>query len=437
MRESFLALVDRLGALLRDGEDMTVALSGEGSDFVRFNHGRVRQAGHVHQATLTLDLIRGRRHALLAYELKHDLEADLAALATRLYDLRMLLPHLPADPHLLLPTDVRSSDHRDTHSPPDARTLMQEVISESEGLDLVGILASGRLYRGFANSFGQCNWHESSAFHLDWSCHLNADEASKADYAGNQWSGTEFRRRIQRQRVELDIMRRPPMALKPGIYRVFLAPAAVREILDLLSWDGFGLRAHRNAETPLIRMVCEGIKLHPKLSLVEHGAGGVAPRFTSSGFIKPERVELIRRGAYKDCLVDPRSAREFGALVTGEEFPESLELQGGELAKDSVTQTLGQGLLINNLWYCNFSNPNDCRITGMTRFACFWVDNGEIKAPVNVMRFDDSLYRMFGEALVDLTRERDLILDSGTYDGRSTTSYLVPGALVRAMRFTL
>ena len=30
----------------------------------------------------------------------------------------------------------------------------------------------------------------------------------------------------------------------------------------------------------------------------------------------------------------------------------------------------------------------------MTRFACFAVENGELVAPIGVLRFDDTLFRM-------------------------------------------
>ena len=76
-------------------------------------------------------------------------------------------------------------------------------------------------------------------------------------------------------------------------------------------------------------------------------------------------------------------------------------------------------------------------MTGMTRFATFWVENGEIKAPLDVMRFDDSAYRLLGENLVALTAERDWILDSGSYSERSTGSARLPGALVKDFALTL
>ena len=68
-----------------------------------------------------------------------------------------------------------------------------------------------------------------------------------------------------------------------------------------------------------------------------------------------------------------------------------------------VLSRLGTGVYIGNLHYLNWSDRAACRTTGMTRFATFWVEDGEIKAPLNVMRFDETAYRMLGDNLVDLT----------------------------------
>jgi predicted Zn-dependent protease len=185
-------------------------------------------------------------------------------------------------------------------------------------------------------------------------------------------------------------------------------------------------------------MVREGKTLHPQVSLVEHHGRGLVPAFTAGGFIKPERVTLIEHGVYRDCLTGARSAKEYGAAVNaGSEHPGSLDMAPGELSPQETLSRLDNGLYLNNLWYCNFSERNDCRITGMTRFACFWVEHGRIGAPLEVMRFDESVYSMLGKHLLGLTREREFIFDSDTYEKRSSASYLLPGALVEGMSFTL
>lgn len=180
--------------------------------------------------------------------------------------------------------------------------------------------------------------------------------------------------------------------------------------------------------------------MHPALTLRENTAAGVAPNFDSQGFRKPDDVTLIAGGAYRDCLVSPRSAQEYGVPTNGaspDEAPESLDIAAGDLPADHALERLDTGVLINNVWYLNYSDPPAGRITGMTRFACFWVEGGQIAAPLNVMRFDETIYRAFGDNLLGLTVEREMILDSSSYGGRSRQSGRVPGALIKDFNFNL
>ena len=112
-------------------------------------------------------------------------------------------------------------------------------------------------------------------------------------------------------------------------------------------------------------------------------------------------------------------------------------MSGGDLKEDSILKELGTGLYISNLWYLNYSDAMACRMTGMTRFASLWVQNGEITAPLNVMRFDESIYRALGSKLVGLTENREFIFDPETYFGRSCSSAKLPGALIDDFCFTL
>ena len=65
------------------------------------------------------------------------------------------------------------------------------------------------------------------------------------------------------------------------------------------------------------------------------------------------------------------------------------------------------------------------------------MEHGVIQAPVNVMRFDDTVYHLLGDGLRGLTREREFLFDAGSYQQRSTRSHHLPGALVDDMTFTL
>ncbi len=438
MQDYFYTLADRLMATLQSDEILTCSFEGEESDFVRLNHNRVRQAGHVQQRSMSLDLIEGARHASGQLDLEGNLAQDLAALHALLQTLRAQRSHLPADPYLNYATEVRNSEKIHANTLPDSGEVIAEITRTAEGLDLVGLWASGTLYAGFANALGQRNWQSSATFNLDWSCYHEKDKAVKSHYAGFQWEYPRLVAKLHAVREQLEAMAKPPRTIEPGRYRAYLAPGALQEILDMMAWGGFGLKSHRTAQTPLIKMVKEGRTLDPGVSITEDNARGLAPVFTGSGFIKPDQVTFIENGAYRDCLVSPRSAKEYDARVnSGGEYPASLDMAAGRLKHDDLLAELDTGLYINNLWYCNFSDRNNCQITGMTRFACFWVENGVIQAPLNVMRFDDSVYNMLGDRLLDLTQEREFIFDSSTYEQRSTRSYLLPGALMDAFNFTL
>lgn len=437
-RDYFFELADKLTARLRGDEVLLCSLTGEDSDFVRLNRNRIRQAGSVQQRVLSLDLIKGRRHAAGQLGLSGHMEQDTAQAAALMESLRAQRPHLPEDPYLHYATEVRSTEQVHDHALPPSDEALDQIMRAAEGMDLVGIWANGTTFAGFANSLGQRNWHSSATFNFDWSCHHVGDKAVKNGYAGSRWQLEVLLAKMEAMRAELELMQRPPKTIAPGRYRVYLAPAALREILDMLAWGGFGLKSHRTAQTPLIKMVREGRRLHPSVTLLEHGAAGFGPMFTPHGFIKPDHVVLIKDGAYGECLADPRAAKEYGVAVNSAgESPEAFDMAPGTLARSDVPAALDTGLYINNLWYCNFSDRSNCRITGMTRFACFWVENGRITAPVNVMRFDESVYHILGGRLLGLTRERELILDSGTYGQRSLQSYHLPGALVDGFTFTL
>ncbi len=436
--EHFRTLATRAFAGLRDDEVLLLNLAAEDSDFVRISRAQIRQAGHVRQQSLALTLISRGRTASATLALTGHPETDAAQLIDSLGDLRAYLGHLPEDPHLHYATVRQDTRHEGAHRLPPPGDAVAHWLEAARGLDLAGLWASGRMVRGFANSLGQYNWHSDWSFNADWSVHGGADVAVKQHHAGRAHDPDAIARLLAEARDTLALLGRAPKRLSPGRYRVYLAPSAVHELMALLGWGGFGLKSHRTRQTPLIRMVREGLELDPRVSLREHHGDGLAPRFTPEGFVKPDRVELITRGRYGECLADARSAREYGEAVNcTREAPESLEMAGGALPEDQVLSALGTGVYISDLWYCNYSDRNHCRITGMTRFACLWVEHGQAVAPVNVMRFDESLFHILGDRLEAITAERHQILDNATYERRSQASARLPGLLVDGFTFTL
>jgi predicted Zn-dependent protease len=440
MKEHFFTLADALAESLRKDEIFTCNFAGEASDFVRFNQSKVRQAGHVTQAEMTINLIEGRRHASATVTLTGKLDHDRSRLVTRLGDLRKILECVPEDPFLAFATEVHSSTTVYTNTLPDSAEIVARIVAAAAGHDLVGIFASGPVQRGFANSLEQRNWYSRSGFNLDWSVYRHPDKAVKARYAGFVWEDQLFERRVAETLAQLTNMGRPVRNVAPGRYRTYLAPMAMEEILDLLCWGGFSVKSQRTGNSALMGLLEQGFSLHPSVVIKENTKDGIAPGFQEAGFVRPPEVVLIHQGRYRDALVAPRSAMEFGLPCNGasnQEAPLSLDMAPGTLAPDDILSELDNGLYVNNLWYLNYSDRNGARMTGMTRFATFWVEDGRIQGPINPMRFDETLYHLLGKHLLGLTADREFLFDPGSYGGRATRSVHVPGALIDAMNFVL
>ena len=438
MKEQFYELAGRLEKSLKGGETLLCNLSAERSDFVRFNKALVRQAGSVEQSYLSLRLVRDGRQVSATVALTGDGE-DLSLCTQTLGSLRDAIADLPKDPWLLINDKPQSTNTERHGTVPPAQEVVEQTLRFAKGRDLVGFYAGGTMYRGFANSLGQRNWHEVDNFNFDWCLYRQADQAVKTSYAGFGWNPTEFAAKMQRASDQVELLALPVRRIEPGEYRAYLAPRALEDIMYMLTWGGFSARARQTKQSPLLRMQ-EGSTLASQVTITENTGEGVAPAFQSEGFIKPPVVPLISGGKLADALASPRSAKEYQLATNGaggNESPESMDLAPGRLPEAEVLQKLGTGLYISNLWYLNFSDRPAGRITGMTRFATFWVENGKIVAPATPMRFDDSIYRILGESLIDLTRERELLPDTSTYVERQTGSARLPGALLGALRFTL
>lgn len=439
-REHFESLAADVCVATAGADRVTLYLKAETSDFIRFNRGAVRQATRVDHGSVTLAVVQGRRRIETALTLCGRLDDDLAELRAQRAVLVAQLADVPEDPYLMLPEEVGSSSRHETGTLPTAQSLVRAVADAARGLDFVGFYAGGPVVRAFADSRGSRHWHRVDSFHFDWCLVQQADKAVKSAFAGSHWDEGEFNRRVAADARRLPLLAQPPRALPPGEYRACFTPAAMVELLGTLGWGGFSGLARRTGTSSLSKLEHRDALLHPGVQLAEDTAHGLAAAFTADGFTKPARVELVRDGQAAGTLNSPRSARQYGLPANGacgDETPESLRLAPGTLPHDDMLQALDTGLYVSNLWYLNYSDRQACRMTGMTRFASFWVENGRLVAPLPVMRFDDSFLRMFGEGLVALTDRVEQIPESSTYDGRQLSSLTTPGAVVEGWRLTL
>ncbi len=439
MRNYFKKISDLLFNALESSEILILNFDAEETDFVRYNKSKIRQAGRVHQVSLDINLIKKGKTLRSSLRLSTEYTRDKTLLVRTLFFLRREVNELPKDPYLIYEKNINSSNLIDDQGL-NAQNMSSRILDISSSHDMVGILSSGKIVKGFANSLGQFNWHESDSFNFDWSLYDDNGKAVKQNYADRKWNQDTFTRLYAESAQQLSVISNDEQKVEPGSYRVYLSPSALNEIIDMMSWGGFSYKANKIGSSPLHLMAKGDREFDKSVSFSEDLSNGISPKFHSDGFIKPNNTELITEGKYQKSLISPRSALEYSVkhnAAEDYESPVSIKLETGEINSKKILETLGTGIYLNNLWYLNFSDRNNARVTGLTRFGCFYVKDGELIGPINTMRFDETMYNIFGTKLAGLTNEQQLLMDTSTYEQRSVHSSTIPGAVVEDFRLTL
>ncbi len=418
----------------------TLSLSGEDSQFSRFNQARVRQTGQVSDGNLTLAVMQDDRTAAGTVPFVGDFDTDWPLLIAALTELQAMVPELPVDPFVVLPTGSATSRMVNHGEILAADAIATTLLSPVQTLDFTGIYASGLVFRGYADSAGQRHWFESTSYSLDFSLFDAQNRAVKGSFAGNQWQQENFLEKINQAKHQLAMMARPAKTIERGQYRTYLAPAAVAELLHMFSWGGVG-EADLQQGNSAFNLLRQGKRqLSTQFTLRENFEQANMPRFNTYGEVAPMQLPIIQAGQLVNSLVSSRSAKEYQTpsnYASRGEHLRAPEISPGSLAADNILSRLDRGLYLSNLHYLNWSDHPNGRITGMTRYACFWVEQGEIVAPIENLRFDDSLYHCFGDGLIDLTNFQDTIPTIDTYDQRGLGDSRVPGILVDDFTYTL
>ncbi|MBD1843304.1 TldD/PmbA family protein [Cyanobacteria bacterium FACHB-63] len=440
LEQSFNQLVEDIRNQLKPDEQFTLTLDSEQSQFTRFNHAKVRQTGSVNDGNLQLVLMHNQRSSYREFPFTGDFANDRQTAIRAIASLREEVAQLPENPYLVLPTGNHTSREVHTGQLLDPEAVVSTLLPVVSDLDFTGIYAAGSVIRAYADSVGQTHWFATDSYSLDYSLFTPDGQAVKGTLAGSDWEGEAYQARIEESRSQLSRMAQPPKPIQRGQYRTYLAPAAIAELASMLSWGGLSEASHQQGGSCFSAMRRGEKKLSPRFTLKENFKSGLVPRFNELGEIAPLELSLIESGELVNMLTSSRTAKEYGLEANGASESEGLrspEILPGDLDHDRILAELGTGLYLSNLHYLNWSDRPTGRITGMTRYACFWVENGEIVAPIENLRFDDSLYQFWGENLIALTNFQEFVPEVGTYGHRNLGGVHVPGMLVENFTYTL
>ena len=439
VRAHFDAVANHVLGQLTGEEAITLNLSAEDTLYVRFNANRVRQNTDVQQMGLSLQLQSMGRTVKQSCTLSGQFEADCDQLTGVLQACRAEVAVLEVDPNQVPIVNHGTSAEEFPGSLVAPQDLVPSILDSARGCDLAGLYAGGVVIRANRNSAGQSHWFATESFFLDYSLY-DGPKAAKGSYAGARWDALAWAANLARTRDLLDKLKQPIVNVKPGQYRTYLAPRAFADVLGMMGWNALSAAAWKQGRSPFKKLVEREARFSPLLSFAENFALALTPRFNNEGEVSESLLPLMQAGELSTLLVSSRTAKEYGlsgnAADEGE-APRSLDVACGTLAERDILQAIGTGLYLSNVHYLNWSDPVSARVTGMTRYACFWVENGEIVGPINDLRWDESLYDALGTKLLALTDWADIDPACDTYYTRALGGSRVPGALVEGWTFTL
>ncbi len=436
----FNFLSDFIFSLLEKDEHLAFTLSGEQSTFVRFNNAKVRQTGSVGQVDVSFIMWKNKRTFSVSLTLQKDKETDKELLKNALLDARKQCTLLPVDLYQAIPTTNVTSESIFDGKLLEEDEILSTILTPVLNLDFTGLFSQGSIFRASSNSAGARHWFETKSFVLDFSIWLKNGRAVKSCYSGRDWDTEEYNAKIDFAKKSLEALEQGEKPLESGKYRAFISAAALYEFVEFFSWKGLGERGFQQGESAFIALREKRESFSDNITISQDFSLGGEPRFNDMGELAPEKITLIENGKLINTITSSRTAIEYGLQSNGAEDDEevrSLCIEGGDLDEKDALKALGTGIYVSNFHYLNWSDVQNARITGMTRFSCMWVENGKIVAPIKDMRWDDSLYNLLGNKLEAITKEQHLFSETSTYDRREVGSSLLPGILVSELNCTL
>ncbi|MFG1908583.1 TldD/PmbA family protein [Kribbella sp. NPDC048928] len=226
-----------------------------------------------------------------------------------------------------------------------------------------------------------------------------------------------------------------------GTCRVLLKPSAVNTLIATFGHWALGAEHYASGRSALAGRIGQQV-VSEQLTLVDDATNeaGLLSGFDAEGNVR-RRTTLIDRGVLTGVVSDRRRAELTGGVPTGHAVPDGsrfggdpvpshLLLDAGDTTDDELLTGCGSGLVVNRLDYLRVQHPKQTLVTGTTRDATYWAEDGKIVAWHPQLRFTFRMDEVLNSVLaVGAARE---IGDQTFMD-----SVVVPALLIDAGPFVL
>ncbi|MGQ0833097.1 MAG: TldD/PmbA family protein [Microthrixaceae bacterium] len=314
---------------------------------------------------------------------------------------------LPADPHfpgLAGPATFAQVDHFDaataTADPDSRAAVVADFVSTGEGLESAGYCSTDSDVHVLCSSSGlQCASRTTMA-QVDAIHRATSAVGPPTDGYGQCTSGRLAD--LDGRRVGEIAARKAqggadPISLPPGSYEVVLEARAVASVVLFPAWLGFNGKAH--AEGTSFVQLGEA-QMDERIEIWDDATDprSLGRAYDAEGTPK-RRLDLVRHGVTVGLAHDRRSAALAGVEPTGSSvgseafggYPGDLFVGGGDETLGQLVASVERGLLVTDFWYNRILDPKTQVVTGLTRNGLFLIERGEVVAPVQNLRYTQSV----------------------------------------------
>jgi predicted Zn-dependent protease len=407
------------------------------SALTRFANNGIHQNVAERDVSVRVRVVKdGKTGVASINQLNEAAAADVLKRAVAIADLQPPSEVVPIPgPAKARPVDAWS-DATAAATPEERADFVQTICSKAEraGLKAFGAYSTSAGQLAIANSLG--------VFH-----HQRSTQATvNSVVMGDAGSGYADRGSIDVRDLDKDLLageviekaqrNQNAQPVEPGVYEVVLEEYAVAEMLEFMSFMGFGALAVQE-ERSFMRL---GERITgEEVSIWDDGLDrtGIPASFDFEGVPK-QRVNLITGGVASGLVYDMQTATKEGRQSTGHGLPApntegpfavNLFMKPGSAAKADLMSDIKRGIWVTRFWYVRVVHPKASIITGMTREGTFLIENGKITRPVKDLRFTQSILEALNGTLA-LTRSTKLQVSE--YLGASR----VPAVRLKAFDFT-
>jgi PmbA protein len=429
----FELLEAALGAGACDQSEMVLYVTDE--SLTRFAESVIHQNVAERDAMTSVRAVMGKRIGVArGNQLTTEAVRGVASRALELAKVSAPDPKFASLPEPAPLPEVKSyAEATAASTPEDRAAAVRQIvaITEKHGCVASGSLSVETMEVAIGNSLGVRAYAPATRASL---VVVVADDQSSGygEWYGWDIAGLDVRRAAETA-VRKCVEGRGAQPLEPGSYPVILEPAAVDDMLGLLSWIGLGANAYQEGRSFMSgrmgeRVVGENVTIwddatDPRNLPIAFDWEGVPKR----------SLMLIENGVARGIAYDSYTAHKDGVQSTGHAFPApntagplpvNLFLEAGAHSEDEMIASMERGLLVSRFHYTNIVHEKQTIITGMTRDGTFLIEDGKVARPIQNLRFTQSIT----DALSNLEMiGRECVMSERAY---------VPAVKVGAFSFT-